>query len=74
MTIATNRADLNALQGHVVTAPFAEAGSSRGQVRACWVARLAATALLIIIGGSLTGCVLAPVGPGWCYYHPYRCR
>lgn len=23
---------------------------------------------------SLSGCVYPPPGPGWCYYHPYRCR
>ena len=32
---------------------------------------------------SLSGCIVAPYGygygygharPGWCYYHPYRCR
>ena len=34
------------------------------------------TALLVVFALALSGCVVAPVGPGpggWCYYHPYRC-
>lgn len=30
------------------------------------------TALLVALALMLSGCVVAP-GPGWCYYHPYRC-
>jgi len=27
-----------------------------------------------LIAASLSGCVVYPGrGPGWCYYHPYRC-
>lgn len=40
--------------------------------------------LVLLFSGavlSLSGCVVAPgptygyygAGPGWCYYHPYRC-
>lgn len=40
------------------------------------VARKLAVAIILAgVGLSLSGCVIAPVGPGgWCYYHPYRCR
>jgi hypothetical protein len=33
------------------------------------------TALLVAFALALSGCVVAPAGPGpgWCYYHPYRC-
>jgi hypothetical protein len=40
-------------------------------------------AVLLLVGSALalSGCVVEPVGPygygrpgpGWCYYHPYRC-
>ena len=32
-------------------------------------------ALLVALALMLSGCVVAPVGPGpgWCFYHPYRC-
>ena len=30
-------------------------------------------ALLFATIVPVAGCVVAP-GPGWCYYHPYRCR
>ncbi len=33
-------------------------------------------ALLVALALALSGCVVAPVGPGpggWCFYHPYRC-
>jgi hypothetical protein len=32
-------------------------------------------ALLVALALTLSGCVVAPVGPGpgWCFYHPYRC-
>lgn len=36
--------------------------------------RLTTTALLVGLGSALAGCVVAPLRPGWCYYHPYRCR
>lgn len=36
--------------------------------------RLSAACLLLALGASLSGCIVAPAGPGWCYYHPYRCR
>jgi len=32
-------------------------------------------AILLVTALPLTGCVVAPApGPGWCYWHPYRCR
>jgi|HubBroStandDraft_4_1064222.scaffolds.fasta_scaffold5874786_1 hypothetical protein len=33
--------------------------------------RLAALGLLVAVGVTLSGCY--PPGPGWCYWHPYRC-
>ena len=30
--------------------------------------------LLAGLSVALSGCVVAPVGGGWCFYHPYRCR
>lgn len=32
-------------------------------------------ALLAALALMLSGCIVAPAGPGpgWCYYHPYRC-
>lgn len=36
--------------------------------------RLSAACLLLALGTSLSGCIVAPGGPGWCYYHPWRCR
>jgi hypothetical protein len=33
--------------------------------------RLAALGLLAVVGVTLSGCY--PPGPGWCYWHPYRC-
>ena len=34
-----------------------------------------ATITLLALSIPLAGCVVAgPPGPGWCYYHPYRCR
>ena len=34
---------------------------------------LATSALLVVLGVSVCGCVVEPIG-GWCYYHPFRCR
>jgi len=31
------------------------------------------TALLVCLGLTLSGCIVAPGPGGWCYYHPYRC-
>ncbi len=37
--------------------------------------RAIATITLLALSIPLAGCVVeAPRGPGWCYYHPYRCR
>ncbi len=38
--------------------------------------RLVATMLVLGIGVVLSGCVVVPGRgrPGWCYWHPYRCR
>lgn len=38
--------------------------------------RIAVLCLLGGLGLQLGGCIVAPIGggPGWCYYHPYRCR
>ncbi len=37
--------------------------------------RAIATLLLLAFAFPLTGCVVeGPGRPGWCYYHPYRCR
>ena len=39
--------------------------------------RAIATILLLAVAMPLTGCVVAGPGygrPGWCAYHPYRCR
>ena len=36
--------------------------------------RLTATLLLLALTVPLSGCIIAPARPGWCYYHPYRCR
>ncbi len=35
---------------------------------------IASLLLLLTVALPLTGCVVAPVGPGWRYHHPYRCR
>ena len=37
--------------------------------------RAVATVLLLSLAIPLAGCVVydRPYGPGWCYYHPYRC-
>jgi hypothetical protein len=35
---------------------------------------IGATVLIIGIGITLSGCVVVPARPGFCYYHPYRCR
>jgi hypothetical protein len=29
---------------------------------------------LVVMAASMSGCVVAPGGGGWCYWHPYRCR
>jgi hypothetical protein len=35
--------------------------------------------MALVLGAILDGCVVAPApgyayrGPGWCYWHPYRC-
>jgi hypothetical protein len=36
--------------------------------------RLRALGLIVVLGGVLSGCYppYGP-GPGWCYWHPYRC-
>ena len=34
---------------------------------------LATACVLLALGMSVSGCVVAPAG-GWCFYHPYRCR
>ena len=31
------------------------------------------TAFLFGMALVLSGCVVEPGPPGWCYYHPYRC-
>jgi hypothetical protein len=38
--------------------------------------RVVATLLLLSLAIPLAGCVVEarPGGPGWCYYHPYRCH
>lgn len=36
--------------------------------------RLIVPAILLVLAGSLSGCVVYGPGHGWCYYHPYRCR
>ena len=36
--------------------------------------RLTATLLLLALALPLSGCIIAPARPGWCYYHPYKCR
>ncbi len=37
--------------------------------------RAIATIALLSLAMPLAGCVVAGPGPGpgWCYYHPYRC-
>ena len=32
------------------------------------------TAFLVGIALVLSGCVIEPRAPGWCFYHPYRCH
>jgi hypothetical protein len=37
--------------------------------------RVVATLLLLSLAMPLAGCVVeGRPGPGWCYYHPYRCH
>lgn len=36
--------------------------------------RIFPAALVIGLGVALSGCVVVPGRPGWCYWHPYRCR
>ncbi len=36
--------------------------------------RVTATLLLLALALPLSGCVVYPARPGWCYYHPYKCR
>ncbi len=38
--------------------------------------RLRTLGAVVLLAASLGGCVVAPWGPhpGWCYWHPYRCR
>ncbi len=36
--------------------------------------RNGATLLILSLGLALSGCVVVPVHPGFCYFHPYRCR
>lgn len=40
--------------------------------------RAIATLVLLATLVPLAGCIVAPYPgyyrPGWCYYHPYRCR
>lgn len=45
--------------------------------RVARIARRAVAALLLAgLAGGLAGCVVYPgrPHPGWCYWHPYRCR
>jgi hypothetical protein len=36
--------------------------------------RAIAILALLALALPLSGCYVAgPPGPGWCYYHPYRC-
>jgi hypothetical protein len=36
--------------------------------------RLATIATVVGMSVALSGCVIAPWHPGYCYYHPHRCR
>jgi hypothetical protein len=39
--------------------------------------RLAAVLGLVLLGGSLSGCIIEEgggYGHGWCYWHPYACH
>lgn len=38
------------------------------------VRSLTVTCLLVAGAFALSGCVVAPIGPGWYYGHPYRWR
>ncbi len=41
------------------------------------MSRAIAILLLLAMAAPLSGCVVYDrpgPGPGWCYYHPYRCR
>jgi len=29
--------------------------------------------ILVGMALALSGCIVEPGPPGWCYYHPYRC-
>jgi hypothetical protein len=47
----------------------------KAMTRSTIVRRIGAACMLAVLGASLSGCIVAPIrGPGWCYYHPYRCR
>ena len=46
-----------------------EARSQTTQLRRC-----CATILILGLGLALSGCVVVPARPGFCYFHPYRCR
>ena len=36
--------------------------------------RVMAAILLLAAAFPLASCVVYPARPGWCYYHPHRCR
>jgi hypothetical protein len=44
--------------------------SKANNVKRAWFSRLAALGLLAVVGVGLSGCY----GPGWCAWHPWRCR
>ena len=70
-TAVPSAATAQAVRGGQLRA--AKGAVARGRQRLGIRRALATSCLLVLLGVSVSGCVVEPIG-GWCYYHPYRCR